>query len=132
MDKTCANSLYNENFKKLKKELKLFRKLHEKRRYNAADIRFINLCLKNQKMPQFVRKSVKFDGNSYQQKAAKKKVLQIERNKHYQNLNNIDLTLYGLHLKLVKYLGHIFWENSEECYLAMCSETSYRASEPDG
>ena len=108
MDETRVNSLYNENFKNLKKELKLFTKLHEKRRYNAADIRFINLCLKNQVTPQFVRKTVKFDGNSYQQKAAEKKVLQIERNKHYQNLSNIDLALYGLHLKLVKHLGHIF------------------------
>ena len=119
MDETRVNSLYNENFKNLKKELKLFTKLHEKGRYNAADIRFINLCLKNQVTPQFVRKTVKFDGNSYQQKAAEKKVLQIERNKHYQNLSNIDLALYGLHLKLVKHLGHIFWENFEGCYLAM-------------
>ena len=44
-------------------------------------------------MSQFVRKTVKFDGNTYQQKVAEKKVLELERNKHYQNLSNIDLTL---------------------------------------
>ena len=29
------------------------------------------------------------------------------------------MALYGLHLKLVKHLGHIFWKNFEKCYLAM-------------
>ena len=78
--------------------------MHKKRRYIAVDIRLINLCLKNKVTPQFVRKTVKFDGNSYQQKAAEKKVLGLERNKH-QNLSDIDLALYGLHLKLVKHVG---------------------------
>ena len=101
-----------------KKNTGLFTKLHEKRRYNAADIRFINLCLKNKVMPQFVRKTVKSDGNSYQEKAAEKEMLELEWSKH-QNLSNIDLTLYRLHLKLVKHLGHIFWKNFQGCYLAM-------------
>ena len=85
-----------------------------KRRSNAVDIRLINLYLKNKVTLQFVTKTVKFDGNSFQLKAAYQKILELERKRHHRNLCEIGLALYGLHLILVKHLGHIFWENFEE------------------
>ena len=61
--------------------------------------------------------------NRSQQKAAEKKVLELEENKHYYNLSEIDLSLYGLHLKLVKHLWHIIW--GEKNRRLLCSHVAY-------
>ena len=65
-----------------------------------------------------MRKIVKDGKNGKQQQAAEKKVLELEKHKHYKNLSQIDLKLYSLHLKLTKNLGQIIWENFENNLLS--------------
>ena len=69
---------------------------------------------KKQTQPQFFFKYVKFDHNSKYQKAIKRKIFEIENNKHYKNLSEFDLTTYKLHLKLSNELGSYIWENLED------------------
>ena len=56
MGKTQGVNILYENFHDFKRELKIFTRLHEKRRYNAADIGFINLCFKSTVTPHFLGK----------------------------------------------------------------------------
>ena len=102
------NEMANE-----KKDIKQYIRLKLKRRKIAADIKFIDECQKSNITPNFVKKYVKFDHNSKFQKALERKVLQIEKNKHYKTLSDLDLKTYHLHLKLANYLGSYIWENLE-------------------
>jgi hypothetical protein len=65
------------DFYNFKRALKLFARLHEKRRNKIADKRLVISCLISKEMLHFIRKIVKFDDNSSQQKAAEKKVLEL-------------------------------------------------------
>ena len=102
---------FNIDLLNLKSTIKKFLKLKKKRKLITADIKFINLCLKNNVTPVFVRKIVKFKNNSRQQRALDKKVLQQEIGKHYWKLHNLDRQIYVLHLEISKILGPNLFDN---------------------
>ena len=102
-----------------KAEIKKLLKLRTKKRLITADIRFLNRCLRYNITPKFVRKIVKYNHNSKAQIAAEKKVIEVEINEHYKRLNNLDLMVYDLHLKLSKELGHVIWQNLEEKFFEL-------------
>ncbi|KAJ9591400.1 hypothetical protein L9F63_002006, partial [Diploptera punctata] len=50
----------------------------------SPDIKFINTCLELDITPKFVRKTVKNNDGSKEQKTVEKKILKMEKNKHFE------------------------------------------------
>ena len=105
-----------------KAEIKKLLKLRTKKRLITADIRFLNKCLTYKITPKFIRKIVKYNNNSKAQKAAEKKVIEVEINEHYKTLSDLDLKVYDLHLKLSKELGNEIWHNLEEKFFEILNQ----------
>lgn len=96
-----------------KLDINQFSRLKEKFHKLKADIFFLKKCKKHNIYPNFIR--IKFSITNHitdkVNSLARKKWLLLEIKKHYATLSNMELTLYELHLKILKHLKKYEFEN---------------------
>ena len=84
----------------------------------SADIKFLNLCLKNDVSPNFINKHLKKKSNLNtdwkQRKRLERKLIQDEISNHYGKRSELELVCYDLHLNISKVIPRLLWDILED------------------